>query len=364
MQRAAAFFAAILIAHCVRPLAAAAVPPDDGPKVFLGYVYGDIDGIDYKLYTHLCHAFAVAGKDGRIRNDRRVPSRELVDQAHAAGVKVLLSVGGWGWDEQFAAIVEDPAAEDRYVKAVLKMVEDTGYDGVDLDWEYPDSAQEIVGFERLAGRLRAGVDAIGAKRQQPMLLTMAAAADPGTLRWLTNDFILANLDWLNVMTYDFAGEWSDRAGHNAPLFASSKLPRGSASIDRTMRYLLDERKLPPSRVCLGLPLYGRGFAVSAPYAATAGAPKARLGGDYSRIARLLASGGWRRQWDDETKTPWLIADDGKGVVGYDDAESIAFKTKWAMERRLRGVFFWEVSGDRLDDGSTPLQQAARDAMGK
>jgi chitinase len=351
----------IFLGAGARAMPAPAAPPADGDKVFVGYVFGRIEGIRYDLYTHLCHAFVVADEDGRPRGTRNVPSRELTAAAHKAGVKVLLSLGGWGWDEQFAAMVKDPAAEDRYVEAVLAMVKDYDYDGVDLDWEYPDTDEEVVGFERLTERLRTGVDAIGQERGRPMLVTMAASANPGTLRWLKRDFLLANMDWVNVMTYDYAGGWSSHASHNSPLFASSKLPAGAASIDRTVRYLLDEHKMPPERVALGLPLYGRAFAVAEPYTSLEGVRESRLGGDYSRLVERQRE-GWTRRWDDEIKAPWLLAPDGKAVIGYDDAESLALKTNWAMERGLRGVFFWEVSGDRLDDGSHPLQEAARQAL--
>ena len=155
-----------------------AAPPADGPKVFVGYVYGNTKGIDFKLYTHLCHAFVTAGKDGKLNDNRGVPSKQLTADAHTAGVKVLISLGGWGWDEQFAAIIANPEAEDRYVEAVLKLVADNDYDGIDLDWEYPNTKDEVAGFERLRERLRAGIDDIGAKRSSPMLLTMAASADP------------------------------------------------------------------------------------------------------------------------------------------------------------------------------------------
>ena len=66
-----------------------------------------------------------------------------------------------------------------------------------------------------------------------------------------------------------------------------------------------------------------------------------------------------RQWDDETKNPWLIAPDRSGVIGYDDAQSASLKTEWAMKLGLRGVFFWEIGADRLEDGTNPLQEASR-----
>ncbi len=46
------------------------------------------------------------------------------------------------------------------------------------------------------------------------------------------------------------------------------------------------------------------------------------------------------------------------MIGYDDAESVAIKTEWAMKQGFRGVFFWQVHGDRLPDGTNPLQEAS------
>jgi chitinase len=352
---------AILLALAAPTLAHAAPGDPPGAKVFVGYVFGTSRDVNFKLYTHLCQAFLTADADGNLRNGERFPDRELVARAHRDGVKVLVSLGGWGWDEQFAAMTARPEAEDRYVGAVLALADRFDYDGLDLDWEYPDTKEEVAGFERLARRLRRGLDAIGTREGRPMVLTMAAGANPGTLRWLDTAFLLETLDWVNVMTYDYAGDWTPYAGHNAPLFASTRVPGGrSPSVAATIDYLLTERRFPADRLALGLPLYGRGFPVKEPYASTKGVPKARLPrGDYRNLARLLGEEGWTRRRDDETKVPWLIAPDGSAVFGYDDAESLATKTDWAMGRGLRGVFFWQVAADRLDDGSHPLQEAAR-----
>ncbi|QEH34538.1 Chitinase A1 precursor [Aquisphaera giovannonii] len=331
-------------------------------KVFVGYLFGPVRDIDYKLYTHLCHAFATADGDGKLRPSRNVPSRELTTQAHAAGVKVLVSAGGWGWDKQFAAIVASKEAEHRYVGDLLAMVRDYDYDGIDLDWEYPDADAEVPGFERLTRRLRAGVDAIGREKGRRMFITMAMSSNPGTIRWLSTEFLVETMDWINVMTYDYTGDWTEYAGHQSPLFASSKQPGRPRSTAQTVEYMLNDRKVPADRIALGIPLYGRGFPVAEPYASTKGAPKVRLpGGSYRNLAELAAK-GWTRVWDDETKNPWLLAPDRKAVIGYDDAESVELKAKWAREKGLRGVFFWQVHGDRMPDGTNPLQKAARKGL--
>ena len=329
-------------------------------KVFVGYVYRSTSNINFELYTHLCHAFVTADENGVVRSNRNVPSRELTTQAHRARVKVLLSLGGWGWDRQFAAMVSKPEAEDRYVKTVMETVDGFDYDGIDLDWEYPDSSEEDVGFDRLAKRFRKQLDQLGAKKNRPMIQTMAAAASTNTLKWLSNELLLETMDWVNVMTYDMAGEFTDYAGHHSPLFASSKQPGAPRSTELSMKYLI-ERGMPANRLALGIPLYGKGFSVSEPYASTVGRGQGRRspGGHYARLVQLQKEQGWIRQWDNETKSPWLLAPDRSAVIGHSDPESVAVKTEWGMKLGLRGVFFWEINQDRLADGTNPLQEAAR-----
>jgi len=332
-------------------------------NVFVGYVYRSTSNINFKLYTHLAHAFITADESGIVRTNRNVPNQELAARAHQAGVKVLLSLGGWGWDKQFAAMVSKPAAEDRYVTSVLGMVDAFDYDGIDLDWEYPDTAEEITGFERLTKRFRKQLDALGGKKNRPMFQTMAAAASTNTLRWLSTEVLLQTMDWINVMTYDMAGEWTDYAGHHSPLFASSKQPGSPRSTELSMKYLI-ERGMPANRLALGIPLYGKGFPVSEPYASTKNKAQGRRapGGAYNRLAQLQKEQGWTRQLDNETISPWLVAPDRSAVIGYDDPESVALKTEWAMKTGLRGVFFWEITGDRLADGTNPLQEACRQKL--
>src|SRR5262245_49422619 len=252
-----------LLASFVAPHAVGAVENElHQDKVFVGYVFRRPEKINFGLYTHLCHAFIVADDDGTIRPNRSCPSRDLVLEAHQAGTRVLISLGGWGWDKQFAGIVSHSEAEDRYVKAVMAIVDEYDYDGIDLDWEYPDTQQEIVGFERLTRRFRKDLNAMGARKGRPMVLTMAASSNRGTLRWLKKEFLLETMDWINVMTYDFTGTWTDYAGHHSPLFASSRQPEsGRRSTAMTMKYLVEERGLPPTRLAVGIPLYGAGCPV-------------------------------------------------------------------------------------------------------
>jgi chitinase len=358
--RRASDHAMLLLLFLSGPSALAASGETNSSNVFVGYLFRQSAKTNFNLYTHICHAFITADENGNVQTNRNVPSRELTHEAHRSNVKVILSLGGWGWDKQFAGIVSKPESEDRYVNAILEIVDTYDYDGIDLDWEYPDTKEEIVGFERLAKRFRKLLDELGKKKGRSMLQTMAAAAHPSTLKWLRNELLLETMDWINVMTYDMAGEWTDYAGHHSPMFASSKQPGAPRSTELSMKYLL-ENGMPANRLAVGLPLYGKGFAVSEPYASTKEARDRRAprGGNYANLHRLHKEEGWTREWDNETKNPWLIAPDRSAVIGYDDVESISLKTEWAMKQGFRGVFFWQISSDLLPDSTNPLQEASR-----
>lgn len=62
---------------------------------------------------------------------------DKVRSQFAAGTKVTVAIGGWGDSKGFEEAASDEAARKRWVRQVNAMVEATGADGVDIDWEYP-----------------------------------------------------------------------------------------------------------------------------------------------------------------------------------------------------------------------------------
>ena len=200
---------------------------------------------------------------------RDVPSRSLTDEAHKAGVKVLLSLGGWGWDKQFASIVSKPEAEDRYAKAVMAIIDTFDYDGIDLDWEYPDTKEEVVGFDRLARRFRKELDEISRKKHRPMVLTMAASSNAETLRWLSKEILiethrLGQRDDLRLRRPLDVVRGPQRAA-----LRLIEAARRQASLHRAVDEVSGRGAgIPADRLAVGIPLYGRGFAVPKPYAST------------------------------------------------------------------------------------------------
>lgn len=365
---AVTLFLLLLLAAC-GPKAARTSLPAAAPTepVFLGYLPAgavDVPAIDFSLYTHLCHAFILSDNEGNLLDTPGIPDRELTRAAHEAGVKVILSLGGWGSDEAFAALTADPSSRQRYIDAVMDLVDRHDYDGVDLDWEYPDTEEEVTAFNQLARTFRSRLDELGRRKGRPHLQTIAVSANDATGRWLDKAVLLQTMDFINVMTYDFAGPWTDFAGHHAAFRPSSKDPRDQAySVQTSMEYWRDEKQMPADRLVVGIPLYGRGFPVSEPWepvlSENTHESNPYLGIGYWKIAALLAN-GWTARMDSETGVPWATAPDSSAVIGYEDEDSVAGKVGWAMESGFRGIFFWHIGHDRFEDGSTPVQRKARE----
>ena len=162
MSRRSFFLAAILASlTAARPSPAA--PEDEGPRRGCSWATCSARPATSTSGSTPTSAMRSSRPTARATSGsrRNVPEPRSDRRGPQGGRQGALSLGGWGWDKQFASIVSEPEAEDRYVKAVMEIVDESDYDGIDLDWEYPDTAEEVVGFERLARRFRKDLDAIG-----------------------------------------------------------------------------------------------------------------------------------------------------------------------------------------------------------
>ena len=58
-------------------------------------------------------------------------------------------------------------------------------------------------------------------------------------------------------------------------------------------------------------------------------------------------------WDEKTWTQYAYFDSG-GLVSFDNEAAICAKVEYAIDHDLGGFIIWELSGDLMDDLSTPL----------
>ena len=338
-------------------LAGALLPPQQPaplPRVVLGYypswvAHPNPKELLYERFTHLAHAFLRADADGHLQEDKAIPNPDLVRRAHEKQVRVLLSLGGAGSGKTFRAIARSEDVRRRYVSAVAKAVVDAAYDGIDVDWEPTEGDEDRRGMVALLTSLR---DALPSAT-----ISMAAPASDWYGRWWDVAALQPRVDLLNVMSYDFHGPWSGHAGHNAPLHAAPDDEDGAAlNAAAALTYWAQTRQWPKERLNLGIPCYGRGFAVKAWHQKPAG--KAAHESIDAHDVPALLNDGWRRAWDPKVGVPTLLKEGSTELISYEDAESAALKGAWAREHGLRGIFFWTIAQDWADGEHEIVRSAA------
>ena len=316
------------------------------------------DSIHYGLYTHLCVAFAevTAQNEPKLPSDPAVP--ELLTKAHAAGVKVLISLGGDGSGSALNRLSANARSRTAFIEKFARSLCDSGYDGCDVDWEFPgraDAANVAVFVHDLAVRLR--------EIKPDAVLTMAVPCTAYYGQYFPMESMVKDVTFLQVMTYDVHGPWNDgghlsHAGHNSPLFETNAdaVDGADFSFAKSLEYW-QARKVPKSKLNIGIACYGHGFA-----AAALGATPKRASRypeiAYREAVKLQARSGWKTEWDAEAGVPYLVNPGLGELVSFDNEKSAQAKGAWALEKGVRGIFFWEVTQD-LVDGRNVLVEAAR-----
>ncbi len=176
-------------------------------------------------------------------------------------LKVLLSIGGWTYSSNFAAPASTEAGRRGFAQSAVRLLKDLGLDGLDVDWEYPKTDVEASDFVKLLHATRQELDHYSSSlhHKPHFLLTVACPAGAQHYQIMKLRDMDAYLDFWNLMAYDFAGSWDQYAGHQANLFPSKSEPRCTPfSADAAVRYYTSEG-IDPSKIVLGMPLYGRAF---------------------------------------------------------------------------------------------------------
>ncbi len=285
----------------------------------------------------------------------------LVALAHRHGVKVLPSLGGWEESHHFPAVAASAQKRGAFARACVELIERYGFDGIDIDWEFPGYADhngtpdDRVNFTSLLRQTKDSLTALGKRNNKQYLLTAALPAGAAALKEYEIEKVADILDMLNIMTYDFNGSWSPKSGHNAPLFASNAVDL-ERNIDASLMLYAERLRLPLSKINLGVPFYGHTYtgcqSMNAPHSGPDTVHFSPHGAFYYDIRKIVTAEN--RRWDTRAKVPYLVIPEWKTVISYDDEESVREKARYAKHKNVRGLIIWEITGDFLEDGSTPL----------
>ena len=282
----------------------------------------------------------------------------LVAHAHAAGVKVMLSIGGWTQSSLFPGIAAEAAKRAVFAHWCAEAMRRYDADGVDIDWEGPGyaphngSPADKANFTLLLRAIRDSLDAHGIRAERPMLLSAAVGADAESMRNIDWAPVSALLDYVNLMTYEFAGTWNAVTNHLAPLHRPAQGDT-ALNVHSTVCRLIDAYGVPPSKIVLGIPFYGRSLKTAgAPglHAPMTGAQDAvtfpAYGGDPQYFDIQSAWSLFEDRWDSVAQAPYLIGKNGLlTFVSYDNPRSVALKARYALDNNLGGAMIWEITGD-------------------
>jgi chitinase len=303
---------------------------------------------------------------------------------------LIFSIGGAGSGGVFGTIAASSTHRQHFVQSCIQLLQREIFDGFDVDWETPASAQ-TASYTALLQDFRTALTGLGnnPRTDTPYLLTAAVPAASWDIDAISVPAIAPLVDWVNVMVYDFHGCWGDdHTGHNSPLFGSSQDPHAGFSADAAIHQWLT-RGMPAAKINLGLAYYGRAFkellsagpnpsypgryapldpARNAPPNCVTGSFNSTDGTfDYWDLAqRFVNVNGYTRYWDGEQDVPFLYnpANSASYWISYDDATSIANKAAYARNQNLGGVFAWELSLESSPQTpkTYPLTSAAAGAL--
>ncbi|OAQ73379.1 endochitinase [Pochonia chlamydosporia 170] len=268
-------------------------------------------------------------------------------------MKVMLSIGGWTWSTNFPAASSTAASRTTFAKSAVAFMKDWGFDGIDIDWEYPADDTQATNMILLLKAVRSELDAYAAKFAPGYHFQLSIAAPAGPDHY--NKLHLADLgkvlDHINLMAYDFAGSWSNYSGHDANIYADPSNPNATPfnTDDAVNAYI--KGGVPANKIVLGMPIYGRSFqqtdGIGKPFSGVGSGSWENGIWDY----KVLPKAGATVKYDSVAKAYYSYDSNTKELISFDTPAMIRDKVTYLKGKGMGGSMFWEASADRKGSDS-------------
>ncbi|MFH1263566.1 MAG: glycoside hydrolase family 18 protein [Pseudomonadota bacterium] len=380
--------------------------------------------MNYQGLTHLVHFAADPTTDPAIDYidvtgmDYRGQQSQLLTLAHAANVRVVLSVGGiWGpGANTMCAIVtnntntancngvvlpaSDPLSLDKFVNKASTYAKNVGYDGIEIDWEPPWSA---AAFNSIITKFRVRLNSWTTRTPRGDLVVAAMNSCCSRYDVAT---INQTVDQFNIMMYDMddiESGWNPTAypetvtiGFNAPLHQPNQSlypnlykyqhnydgittrnvwPMDIAEVDGPGMFV--QAGMNPSIIAPGIPFYAKlWIGNDAPGQPRVGNRYGNHWATYQEVLNSLTKGGVVH-WDDTAKVPWVggtatttvstywqtVSAGQKFYFTYENEQSIIEKINWIKTKGLGGIMIYSLVDGWLPNAAIkdPLLRALNSA---
>ena len=321
-----------------------------------GYFY--VTGVTYMTDTVLenldmaYYAFANVRSNGDVIVENASQLSKFITDAKTLkqhGIRIILSIAG-GADNFSTACREKGSS---YVaQNIIDLVVKYGFDGVDIDWEFPADASDMQRMNTLCQSLRIKLDALVKEGGTPYILS---AAIPSSEIYSKFDLNTLNnyLDYVNMMSYDMNA--AGLTTHLCPLLKANNDGNKGYGIDAGIESFT-KAGLDQDKIIIGTAFYGKSYSVLGTtlnpnypglgvYAELLGMQYASGTITYSYIVNhILSNRNYVRYWDDKAKASYLYNEVDQIFITFEDEESLIEKTKFAYENGV-GVMFWEYGYD-------------------
>lgn len=318
----------------------------------IGYYSGgpeQVEQLAAEKLTHIIFSFGhLKGNQfdiGSKRDSTTIQKLVLLKKRNPA-LKIILSLGGWGGCKMCSDVFSTEAGRHEFAISVLKANQYFKTDGIDLDWEYPSiqghpghpfKAEDKQNFTALIRELRT---ILGPTYQISFAAGGFQKFIDESVDWKA---IMPLLDRVNLMTYDLVHGYSTETGHHTPLYSTKEQHE---STDNAVQALI-KSGVPANKLVIGAAFYGRMWEnVSSVNNGLYQSGTFKQGIDYKNLDKEInPKKGFTYYWDDVAQAPYQYNAGKKLYFTYDDKKSIALKTKYAIDQKLDGIMFWELTCD-------------------
>lgn len=365
------------VGNCAPPY-----PTDANPTCNQGsYATGVNDNALYS--TDPYSDFAIVPKEYKLPGSAGLGNmNKVINLAHKNKVAAVLSIGGYTLSYNLTQVMLNENTRQNLIASIISFLNSIrqsnngqGFDGIDIDWE-PHMAQwsqvsaaEISGFTTFIQELR---QALRINYSPLSTLTIAAPASPNAINMIGAqnwNIISNNIDFLNVMTYDYHGGFDSYqiTDFQAPLYYDPNQPAEIANakifnIDSTIQAYL-AMGLPAKKLILGIPAYGRAVSgvnnQSPPnepnspglYQSFSGTPSGEWNDgtgmyDYKYIEKSLVGAGGFIEYNNSIAIAAAAYNPQSQIwISYDNTASVTAKAQYTVKNGLGGMMMWELSGD-------------------